>query len=191
MTAPTPERTLDKRWTGYYRAGAISLIIAGILVLITLPLIPLLIPSLAPSSVQSGLTSIQSQSLLFGTTWGIYLVSDLLYLIAFPALYFALRQANRTVTLIAAIFSMVFVAVDGGVDIPLRLPRNLESPRRLQTVQAQLDSYEATVPSIELYTQDVSSTTWSSCPRRMDHLHPLLQRSWRKWLRKTMLSIST
>jgi hypothetical protein len=54
-------------------------------------------------------------------TWGIYLVSDLLYLIAFPALYFALRQANRTVTLIAAIFNMVFVAVDVGVDIPLRL----------------------------------------------------------------------
>src|SRR3989441_4152055 len=76
---------------------------------------------LGPSSVQSGLTSIQSQSLLFGMTWGIYLVSDLLYLIAFPALYFALRQANRTVTLIATIFNMVFVAVDVGVDIPLRL----------------------------------------------------------------------
>src|SRR5213594_2787428 len=66
-------------------------------------------------------TSIQSQSVLCGTTWGIYLVSDLLYLIAFPALYFALRQANRTVTLIATIFNMVFVAVDVGVDIPLRL----------------------------------------------------------------------
>lgn len=121
MTTSTIERGPDKRWAGYYRAGAISIIIAGILVLITLPLIPLLIPSLAPTSVQSGLTSIQSQSLLFGMTWGLYLVSDLLYLIAFPALYFALRQANRTVTLIAAIFNMVFVAVDVGVDIPLRL----------------------------------------------------------------------
>ncbi len=121
MTTPAPERGPDKRWSGYYRAGALSIIIAGILVLITLPLIPVLIPSLAPSSVQSGLTSIQSQSLLFGATWGIYLVSDLLYLIAFPALYFALRQANRTVTLIAAIFNVVFVAVDVGVDIPLRL----------------------------------------------------------------------
>jgi len=121
MTSPAAERGPDKRWAGYYRAGAISIIIAGILVLISLPLIPLLLPSLAPSSVQSGLTSIQSQSVLFGTTWGIYLVSDLLYLIAFPALYFALRQANRTVTLIAAIFNMIFVAVDVGVDIPLRL----------------------------------------------------------------------
>ncbi len=121
MTASTLVVSPDRRWAGYYRAGAISIIVAGILVLITLPLIPLLIPSLGPSSVQSGLISIQSQSLLFGTTWGIYLVSDLLYLIAFPALYFALRQANRTVTLIAAIFNMVFVAVDVGVDIPLRL----------------------------------------------------------------------
>jgi len=121
MTSPAAERGPDKRWAGYYREGAISIIIAGILVLISLPLIPLLLPSLAPSSVQSGLTSIQSQSVLFGTTWGIYLVSDLLYLIAFPALYFALRQANRTVTLIATIFNMVFVAVDVGVDIPLRL----------------------------------------------------------------------
>lgn len=121
MTSPAAERGPDKRWAGYYRGGAISIIIAGILVLISLPLIPLLLPSLAPSSVQSGLTSIQSQSVLFGTTWGIYLVSDLLYLIAFPALYFALRQANRTVTLIATIFNMVFVAVDVGVDIPLRL----------------------------------------------------------------------
>ena len=121
MTTPALERGPDKRWSGYYKAGSISIVIAGILVLITLPLIPVLIPSLAPSSVQSGLTSIQSQSLLFGMTWGIYLVSDLLYLIAFPALFFALRQANRTVTLIAAIFNMVFVAVDVGVDIPLRL----------------------------------------------------------------------
>ncbi len=117
----SPTNVPDKRWAGYYRAGAISIVIAGILVLVTLPLIPLLIPSLASATVQAGLTSIHSQNLLFGTTWGLYLVSDLLYLIAFPALYFALRQYNRTVTLIAAIFNMVFVAVDVGVDIPLRL----------------------------------------------------------------------
>jgi len=121
MTTQGTDRVPDKRWGGYYRAGAISMIIAGILVLITLPLIPLLIPSLAPTSVSAGLTSIQSQSLLFGTTWGLYLASDLLFLIAFPALYFGLRQINRTITLIAAIFNMVFVAVDVGVDIPLRL----------------------------------------------------------------------
>ncbi len=117
----SPTNVPDKRWAGYYEAGAISIVISGILVLVTLPLIPLLIPSLAPATVQAGLTSIHSQNLLFGTTWGLYLVSDLLYLIAFPALYFALRQYNRTVTLIAAIFNMVFVAVDVGVDIPLRL----------------------------------------------------------------------
>jgi hypothetical protein len=88
MTTSTTEKGPDKRWAGYYRAGGISIIIAGILVLITLPLIFVLIPSLAPSSVQSGLTSVQSQSLLFGMTWGIYLVSDLLYLIAFSGALF-------------------------------------------------------------------------------------------------------
>src|SRR5438128_12502684 len=108
MTTPALERGHDKRWSGYYKAGSIGVIIAGILVLVTLPLIPILLPSLAPSSVQSGLTSIQSQSLLFGMTWGIYLVSALLCLIAFPAVFVAPRQANRTVTLIAAIFNMVF-----------------------------------------------------------------------------------
>jgi hypothetical protein len=104
-----------------YRAGAISLIVAGVLVLITLPLIPLLIPSLAPASVQAGLLSLQSQELLYAATWGLYLVSDILYLIAFPALFDALKAANRAVMLIAVILNTAFVAIDVGLDIPLRL----------------------------------------------------------------------
>lgn len=96
-------------------------VIAGVLVLATLPLIPILIPSLAPSSVQAGLQSIQSQSLLFGTTWALYLVSDLLYLIPFPAFYLVLKQTNRAATLIATVFTIVFVTIDVGVDIPFRL----------------------------------------------------------------------
>ena len=72
--------TEDRGWGGLSRAGGIALIVAGILVLITLPIIPMIIPSLAPASVPAGLDSIRSQSLLYGTTWGLYLVSDLLYL---------------------------------------------------------------------------------------------------------------
>ncbi len=63
----------------------------------------------------------QSQGLLFGTAWGLYLVSDLLYPIAFPALYFALKQINRTAMLIAVLFNTMFVAIDVGIDIPLSL----------------------------------------------------------------------
>lgn len=96
------------------------MIVAGLLVLVTLPLIPILIPSLAPASVQAGLESIHSQSLLYGTTWGLYMVSDLLFLIPFPALYVVLRRHNRATTLIALIFNSLFVTIDVGVDIPLR-----------------------------------------------------------------------
>ncbi|HWM51749.1 MAG TPA: hypothetical protein VNP71_01085 [Thermoplasmata archaeon] len=113
--------TEDRGWRGFYRTGGVAMIAASLLVLVTLPLIPILIPSLAPTSVQSGLESIHSQSLLFGTTWGLYLVSDLLYLIPFPALYVVLRQQSRAAALIALIFNSLFVTIDVGVDIPLRL----------------------------------------------------------------------
>jgi hypothetical protein len=53
-------------------------------------------------------------------TWGLYLVSDLLFLIPYPAFYFALRKLNRTATLIALVFNTLFVAIDVGMDIPLR-----------------------------------------------------------------------
>lgn len=106
---------------GLFRAGALSMVAAGILVLATLPLIPILIPTLAPSTTQSGLQSLQSQGLLYETLWGLYLVSDILYLIAFPALYFALKYVKRGVVLAAVMFNVVFVAIDVGLDIPLRL----------------------------------------------------------------------
>lgn len=111
----------NSEWMGFYKTSGISLIIAGILVLLTLPLIPILIPSLAPATPQAGLQSLQTQGTLFGVTWGLYLVSDLLYLIAIPALYLVLRQVNRAALLIAVIFNTIFVAIDIGVNIPLNL----------------------------------------------------------------------
>ncbi len=106
---------------GLYRTGAISVIVAGVLVLITVPLIPQLLPSLAPPTVQAGLQALQSQGSLYATTWGLYLVSDLLYVIVFPALFFALKQVNRTMMLVAVILNTLFVGLDVGIDIPLRL----------------------------------------------------------------------
>lgn len=114
------DSSAGNEWRGVYRAGGLAIIAAGILVLATLPLIPLLIPSLAPSSVASGIQSIQSQGFLLGVTWGLLLASDLLYLIPFPILYAVLRQVNRTGALVAVVFNTVFVAVDVSVDIPLR-----------------------------------------------------------------------
>lgn len=101
--------------------GAASVIVAGILVLISVPLIPVILPSLAPATPEAGLQALQSQGTIYAATWGLYLVSDILFVVVFPALYFALKQINRTVMLVAVILNTLFVAIDVAIDIPLRL----------------------------------------------------------------------
>jgi hypothetical protein len=97
------------------------MIIAGILVAATLPLIPMIIPSLAPSSAQAGLVSLESQGLVYAVTWVLYLVSDIFYLVAFFGLYYALKQSGLTSAKVFVVLNTVFVVIDVGVDIPLRL----------------------------------------------------------------------
>src|SRR3989441_10270885 len=111
----------DRGWGGLSRRGGIALIVAAIPVRVTLPIIPMITPSLAPASVPAGRASINSQSVLYGATWDLYLVSDLLYLIPFAALYVVLRPHHRVAALIALIFNSLFVTIDVAVDIPLRL----------------------------------------------------------------------
>ena len=104
-----------------FKLGSVSLIIAGVLVALTIPLIPLIIPSLAPSSARAGLVSLQSQGVIYATTWVFYLVSDLLFGVAFFALYQATKQQGVGIAKIAVGLNTVFVALDVGLDIPLRL----------------------------------------------------------------------
>ena len=88
---------------------------------LTLPLIPLIIPSLAPTSPQAGLVALESEGLIYGTTWILYLVSDFLYLVAFFGLFYALRQFGSGLAKAAVTLNTAFVALDVGLDIPLRL----------------------------------------------------------------------
>jgi hypothetical protein len=103
------------------RLGGTSIILAGILVAATLPLIPLIIPSLAPTSTQAGLVALESQGLIYGVTWVLYLVSDLLFLVVFFALYRALGPVRAVAAKVALVMNTIFVIVDVGLDIPLRL----------------------------------------------------------------------
>jgi len=103
------------------RTGGASVILAGVLVLATIPLIPVLIPSLNPPSTQAGLQALQTQGTLYSITWALYLVSDLLYLIGFFALYSALKPVARALVSAAVVLNTGFVALDVGLDIPLRL----------------------------------------------------------------------
>ena len=111
----TGGRTTLRLW------GPPSFIIAGILVAATLPLIPLIIPSLAPASTQAGLNALQSEGLVYGTTWVLYLVSDLLFLVAFFAIYPIIAHANLGLARSTIGLNTSFVALDVGLDIPLRL----------------------------------------------------------------------
>ncbi len=115
--SPTPR----KRERRIVRNGGLSMVIGGVLVLLTLPLIPTLIPSLAPATVQAGLQALQSQGTVYVTTWILYLASDLLYLVAFPALYYVLKTISRPVLLLAVVLNTLFVVLDARFDIPLRL----------------------------------------------------------------------
>jgi hypothetical protein len=103
------------------RSGGAAMVVAGLLVLATIPLIPLLVPSLAPATVEAGLQSIQSQALLYSVTWILYLLSDLLFAAVFVALYFALKLANRRAMVVGVVLNSLFVVLDVALDIPLRL----------------------------------------------------------------------
>jgi hypothetical protein len=103
------------------KLGPASLIVAGLLVLATIPLIPLIIPSLAPASAQAGLVALESEGLLYEATWVLYLVSDLIFLVAFFALYYVLRPISARTAKVAVGLNTVFVVIDVALDIPLRL----------------------------------------------------------------------
>ncbi len=111
----------ESQVSALHRWGGPGLVVAGILVLATLPLIPLIIPSLAPTSTQSGIVALQSEGGIYTLTWVLYLVSDLLYLVAFFVLYRILKLQSKSTATIAVVFNTVFVAIDVAVDIPLRL----------------------------------------------------------------------
>jgi hypothetical protein len=97
------------------------MVLAGILVLATVPLIPALIPSLAPATVQAGLESLQTQGALYTAVWVLYLVSDLFFLVAFFGLRKALTKMSGSVVLLMVGLNTLFVVLDVVLDIPLRL----------------------------------------------------------------------
>jgi hypothetical protein len=97
------------------------MVLAGILVLVTVPLIPVLIPSLAPATVQAGLQSLQTQGTLYSVVWVLYLVSDLFYLVVFFGLRRVLGKVSASVAALAVGLNALFVVLDVGLDIPLRL----------------------------------------------------------------------
>ena len=102
------------------RAGGLSLVISGLLLLLSLPLTVLSLSILLPSSPVAGLQALQSQPIIFGSLIGTLLASDLFFALGLAALYFVLRGTSQAGALFALLLGILFVGVDIATDLPLR-----------------------------------------------------------------------
>ena len=99
----------DPAWKRLYRAGGFSLILAGILFIVNLPL--LLIVGPPPTSGEAALAIVAAQNLLFRTSNGIFIASGIVFIPAVLALYLALKELDREYALIASGLAAVAIPI--------------------------------------------------------------------------------
>jgi len=105
---------------GLKKAGGLSLIVAAVLFILSLPLTALSLSALAPSSPVAGLQSLQTQSLSYGSFVGTIIALDLFDVMGLAVLYFVLRSTSQVGALAAILFGLIGFAVDLATDLPLR-----------------------------------------------------------------------
>ena len=110
---------MKKENRSLYVAGGISLIAIGAILLFVLPLLAVMMPVLLATSIPSALNSLNSLALPDKVFFALLAVNDLLYLVAFAALYYAVRSARGSLPLLALLFILIAVSVDLATDIPL------------------------------------------------------------------------
>ena len=109
-TQPLPGQALpDPSWSGYYRAGGVALIVAGLLFVAQLFLL-VLGPNL-PASGAAYLTYVAQHELHFAATTGIFIAIRVLYIVIFVALYLALRAYHPTAALVLISFAAASLPV--------------------------------------------------------------------------------
>ncbi len=96
--------TLDPAWKGLYKAGGIAFIIAAISVLVEF-----IIFALGPSTngIVEQITSFSLNPLLIKAFIWLFVSRATLLIIAFSALFFALRNINRTYSFIAMLLAVI------------------------------------------------------------------------------------
>jgi hypothetical protein len=105
---------------GLKKAGGLSLMVAAVLFILSLPLTASLFSVLAPSSPVMGLQALQTQSLNYGTFVGTLIAVDLFVIVGLAALYFVLRNTSQFGALAAILFGLIGFGVDLATDLPLR-----------------------------------------------------------------------
>ncbi|MCL4375486.1 hypothetical protein M1394_01655 [Candidatus Marsarchaeota archaeon] len=102
-----------------FRIGGMSLILIGIILLVTLPLLAILTPILLGSDISSVLTTLHSLSNFNILFFGLLGINDILYIISFASLYLLFRERRGYLALLSLSLIIAAVAIDLATDIPL------------------------------------------------------------------------
>jgi hypothetical protein len=105
--------TVDTSWKGLYRWGGVSLMIVGVLYFVSLVLA--LSMGTTPSGGEAVLNWLAGQTTLAYSTWGVFILTDILLVPALLALYLALKGVNKNAMLAAVGFGGVGLVLDAGV----------------------------------------------------------------------------
>ena len=104
---------VDLSWKEVYKVGGICLFIAGMIFIVVVILSMLLGP--APSSSEAYLQSLAINTLVARVNFGLYALSDILFIPVLLALFLSLKPINKSAMLIAAGLMAFYVITDFGI----------------------------------------------------------------------------
>jgi hypothetical protein len=154
---------VDPTWKGVYRAGGVCLFLCGIIFLLV-AVFSMIIGS-APSSGQEYLLALSSNVSVAKLNFGLYALSDVLFIPVALALYLSLKQVNKNAMLIAAGLMVMYSIFDLAVTELNSLDAVLLSQQYVHAAtEAQQAAYLAaayfalsTIPIATFFTYLVSS----------------------------------
>ncbi|MBI3022855.1 MAG: hypothetical protein HYY68_03900 [Thaumarchaeota archaeon] len=112
----TVAAAVDPEWKGLYRAGGISGLVYGILLIIGTLLFIALGP--LPTGGEAFLKYFAGRTALGWTTFSVFVLANFFLAAVVLSLYFALKGVNRIAVLFGTGFQGLFVVLDLGVTLP-------------------------------------------------------------------------
>jgi hypothetical protein len=104
--------SVDENWKGFYLASAIFLILTGVIWSVVSRTASALYASGYPSDPTAYLQLISQHQALAALTWSLWILADFLLMAPTIAMYFVLRQSNRTLALLGSLLAMFFNVYD-------------------------------------------------------------------------------
>jgi hypothetical protein len=154
---------VDSSWKGVYRVGGVCLFVSGVIFLLVA--VFSMIIGAAPGSGQEYLLALSSNVQVAKLNFGLYAISDVLFIPVALALYLSLKQVNKNAMLIAAGLMVMYSIFDLAVTELNSLDAVLLSQQYVHaSTEAQQAAYLAaayfalsTIPIATFFTYLVSS----------------------------------